>query len=368
MSTQIKCPKCGKSFEPTEAFQHELEEKLIKDIETKHEEDLAKVKLEIEDKIKKQVADKDEQIQSLKKRAEQAEEEEIKIRKEKRELEESKRKFEVEKQRQLDEERDKIRTEALKEAQDQASLNLAQERQKNEDAQKQILELQRKLQQGSQQSQGEVMELEIEQLLKKEFPQDTIEEVKKGQRGADIIQKVYDTRSQVAGVLLWESKNGKWQPAWIKKLKEDQRQAKADLAILVSQNLPEDIKDFGYQNGIWVISRKMIIPIASTLRFDLIRVNHERGLNSNANEKMAVLFQYMTSLEFKHRLEAIAESFNELQDNIEKEKRFFQTKWAREEKSLRKMIDHTHGMYGEIQSIAGKSLPEIKSLQLETGE
>ena len=112
----------------------------------------------------------------------------------------------------------------------------------------------------------------------------------------------------------------------------------------------------------------MIIPIAFALRFNLVKVNHERGINTNKNEKMAVLYQYMTSIEFKHRIEAIVEAFTELQEQTEKEKRFFNIKWANQEKSLRKVIDHTHGMYGELQSMVGKSLPEIKSLQLEDGQ
>jgi len=456
MNTQIKCPYCNKSFEPTDAYKHELEERLLKEAQLKHQEEIEQLKrekreiseskekevkeakrkaresvreeveervkqelsekgkqnaklqeqlkeqsqllaelreeksklrtthkqeleevkqktvqkarLEAQESITKELKDKEDQIAELKKRAEQAEEQELKIRKEKRELEESKRKFELEKQRQLDEEREKIRIDAKKETEDKMSLTLAQEKKKNEDAQKQILELQRKLQQGSQQAQGEVMELEIEELLRKEFPLDAIEEVKKGQRGADIIHKVIDKKGQMVGTLLWESKNGKWHPSWIKKLKEDQRQAKADLAILVSNNLPPEIKDSTYRDGIWILARKMIIPIALTLRFSLIKVNFERGVNTNKNEKMAVLYQYMTSVEFKHRIEAIIESFTELQEEMEKEKRFFNTKWAKQEKSLRKVIDHTHGMYGELQAIAGKSLPEIKSLQLEAGE
>lgn len=394
MPAKIKCPACGKMFEPTEAFKHELEEKLSKETKAKHQQEIAKLRLEkqqllvsknkeleevkkkiyqkaifeLREKVKKEVSDKNDQIQRLTKRAEKAEKEELKIRREKQKLEESKRKFELEKQRQLDNEREKIRLDAIKEAEEKALLNIAQEKKKNEDAQKQILELQRKLQQGSQQTQGEVMELEIEKILKKEFPQDIIEEVKKGQRGADIVQQVIDKRGQKNGIILWESKNAKWQQGWLKKLREDQRQINADLAILVSKNLPSNFKDFGYQDKVWIISKKMIIPIAFALRYNLIKVNFERGINFDKNEKMAVLYQYMTSIEFTHRIEAIIESFSELQEQMEKEKRFFNAKWAHQEKSLRKVIDHTHGMYGELQSMVGKSLPEIKSLQLETGK
>jgi hypothetical protein len=376
MTTQIKCPHCKELFEPTDAYKHEQQEKLIGELEKKHLQELEATKekiysqatKELDQKTKIDLKDKQDQIAKLKTRAEQAEAGELKIRKEKRELEEAKRKFEIEKQRQLDKERDSIRDKALKEAQEGHELKDKERDMVIQSLEKSLADAQRKVQQGSQQTQGEVLELEIEEILKKEFPQDIIEEVKKGARGADIVQKVVDKKGQMAGTILWESKNGKWQPAWIKKLKEDQRQAKADISILATKNLPADIKDFAYRESVWIVSRKMIIPIAFALRFNLVKVNHERGINTNKNEKMAVLYQYMTSIEFKHRIEAIVEAFTELQEQTEKEKRFFNIKWANQEKSLRKVIDHTHGMYGELQSMVGKSLPEIKSLQLEEGE
>ena len=389
MTTQVKCPQCGKLFEPSEAFKHELEEKLLKEEQVKHREEIERLNKEkaelVEANVKeleearrqivekanteaqqgviKELKDKEDQIVGLKKRAEQAEEQELKIRKEKRELEESKRKFEIEKQRQLDEEREKIRVEAVKETEDKTSLILAQEKKKNEDAQKQIMELQRKLQQGSQQLQGEVLELELEDLLKKEFPDDEIKEVKKGQRGADVIQAITDKRGQQCGTILWESKNAKWQEGWLKKFREDQREAKAQLGVLVATDLPEGIGLFKFKDGVWITSRKAVINLASALRFDLIHVNHERLMNIGKNEKMEVLYEYLTGTEFKHRVESIAEAFTNLQVDIEKEKRYFTIKWARQEKEIRKIIDSTHGMYGELQAVSGRALQPIKQLE-----
>ena len=389
MTTQITCPYCNKSFEPTDAYKHELEEKLFKEAQLKHREEIEqlkhekqelveakekeieeikkkiteKIKIEAQESVIKELKDKEDQIVGLKKRAEQAEEQELKIRKEKRELEESKRKFEIEKQRQLDEEREKIRVEAVKETEDKTSLILAQEKKKNEDAQKQIMELQRKLQQGSQQLQGEVLELELEDLLKKEFPDDEIKEVKKGQRGADVIQAITDKRGQQCGTILWESKNAKWQEGWLKKFREDQREAKAQLGVLVATDLPEGIGLFKFKDGVWITSRKAVINLASALRFDLIHVNHERLMNIGKNEKMEVLYEYLTGTEFKHRVESIAEAFTNLQVDIEKEKRYFTIKWARQEKEIRKIIDSTHGMYGELQAVSGRALQPIKQLE-----
>lgn len=405
MNNKITCPHCNKSFEPTEAYKHELEERVLRETQAKHdqevkrlkeerakyEEDQAKeleevkstlrktheqdleetrkriseeAKSEAQESVAKQLKDKEEQVSEYKKRAEQAEEQELQIRKEKRELEESKRKFEIEKQRQLDEERDKIRTDAKKEAEEGMSLNLAQEKKKNEDAQKQILELQRKLQQGSQQAQGEVMEIELEDLLKREFPLDKITEVKKGQRGADVIQEVIDKKGRNCGVILWESKNAKWSPGWIATLKENQRQAKAQIAVLVANNTPPEVETFVYQDGIWIANRKMALPLALALRFDLVRVTFEKMVNVNKSEKAEILYQYITSTEFKHRIEAIAETFTDMQNTIETEKRWFTSKWAKQEKQIRRVVDNTIGMRSDLEGLVGNALPSIDYLEL----
>ena len=385
MNTQIKCPKCGELYEPSDAFKHELEKKLLKKQQSKHQEEIErltkekateleetkkqiteKAKLEAQESVTKKLKDKEDQISGLKKRAEQAEEQELKIRKEKRELEESKRKFEIEKQRQLDEERGKIRDNALKEAQEKHELKDKEKAEQLRAALKTNDELKRKLQQGSQQTQGEVLELELEEILKREFPLDNITEVKKGQRGADVIQEVIDKRGRNCGIILWELKNARWQNTWINKLKEDQRQAKAHLAILVAAEPPENIKTYVYDNGVWVTTRKMIVPLALTLRFNLVNLYHKQQASVGKNQKMEILYQYITSVEFTHRIQAILETFEEFQEGIEKEKRLSQIKWAKQEKQLRKMIDHTAGMYGDLQGVVGKSLPEIKTLQLNS--
>jgi hypothetical protein len=390
MNNQIKCPYCNKSFEPTDAYKHELEEKLLRETQEKHQEEIEKLKrekqeideakkkeveevkqqavrkakLEAQESVAKMLQDKEDQILGLKKRAEQAEEQELIIRREKRELEESKRKFELEKQRQLDEERGKIRAEAVKEAEDKTSLILAQEKMKNEDAQKQILELQRRLQQGSQQTQGEVMELELEALLKREFPLDKIIEVKKGQRGADVVQEVIDKQGRNCGVILWESKNAKWTQGWIATLKENQRQAKAQIAVLVTTDTPSEIETFAYQDGIWIATRKMALPLALALRFDLVRVTFEKMINVNKSEKAEILYQYITSTEFKHRIEAIVETFTDMQNTIEAEKRWFTSKWAKQEKQIRRVVDNTVGMRADLEGLIGNALPAVDYLEL----
>jgi hypothetical protein len=271
-------------------------------------------------------------------------------------------------QKKLLEEEEKIRQEMRKSMDEEHRLKDAEKDMKLQNALKEADALRRRLEQGSQQTQGEVLEMEIEEILRREFPGDSVSEVKKGQRGADIIQEVIDKNGKKCGSILWESKNAKWSDGWIEKLKEDQRQAKADLAVLVATNPPEEVETFIYdRRGVWITTRKLLGALAFALRFDLIRVNSERLANVGKNEKMEVLYQYITSPEFKHRVEAIVTSFGNMQSEIERERRWFQTKWARQEKQLRQLVDHTQGMYGDLQGVVGRSLPDIQPLELESG-
>ena len=394
MNNQIRCPYCNKSFEPTDAYKHELEEKLIRDTQGKHQEEIEKLKREkqelseAKDKeievVKKQVAekakiearesvtkelkDREDQIAQLKKRAEEAEEEELKVRKEKRELEESKRKFELEKQRQLDEEREKIRVDAKKEAEDGMLLTLAQEKKRNEDAQKQILELQRKLQQGSQQAQGEVLELDLEERLKTAFIYDEVSPIGKGIEGGDIIQKVRNQAGKVAGTILWETKRAKWSPSWLPKLREDGRKFDATLVVLVSVNLPKETDNFQVTDNVIVTSYKYALPLAGILRRDVMKIASAKFATENKDEKLEFLYQYLQSEAFRSRFEAFAEGVVEMQSDLLTEKRVMERSWKRRETQIIRTINNVSKMYGELQGIMGSALPDIKILQLESGE
>lgn len=224
------------------------------------------------------------------------------------------------------------------------------------------------MQQGSQQMQGEVLELELERILRAEFPTDIISEVKKGERGADTVHSIVDKLGRSCGTILWESKNAQWQSGWIAKLKDDQRAKKSELAVLVTINKPEWLDSFTYKDGVWVTSWKFVIPLAFSLRYHLVSLRHEKAASEGKDGKMETLYQYLTGTEFKHRVEAIVESFSALQKDLDREKNWFQTKWARQEKEIRKVLDHTHGMYGDLQGIIGASLPELPSGIMENSE
>jgi hypothetical protein len=233
------------------------------------------------------------------------------------------------------------------------------------DALRQVEELKAKMQQGSQQTQGEVLELELEELLRQEFRDDEITEVKKGQRGADVLQKVRD-RGHFCGTILWETKNAKWQDAWLAKLRGDQREAKAQVAVLVAVQPPPEIETFAERDGVWIVQRRHAKLLAFMLRRSLIEIYIERANQAGKDEKMEVLYRYLTSVEFQHRIQAIVEGFSYLWKDVETEKRWFATKWARQEKEIRKIIDSTQGMYGDLQAVTGRSLSAIPALEAPT--
>jgi len=364
MTNTIKCPYCHKEFEPTEALTHQIEEQVLASLEAKHKTDLEESKRKAEEEATARVEkDLESEKQRNKKLSSQVDELIDEVRK----LREKDEDREIEMKKKLMEEEEKIKSEARKKFEDEHKLKDLEKDKKMQDILEANEELRKKVEQGSQQTQGETLELEIGSKLKTEFPADKIVEVKKGQRGADVSQEVTDKLGRNCGKILWESKNAEWSNGWIGKLKEDQRQAKADLAVLVSVNLPEGIESFAYRDGVWIVSWKHFIPLSWALRFNLVSLYHERQSSEGKDEKMKILYQYLTGTEFKNRVEGIIEAFSSLQEEMEKEKRYFNVKWARQEKEIRKVIDHTHGMYGDLQGVIGKSLPEIKTLELESG-
>jgi hypothetical protein len=208
------------------------------------------------------------------------------------------------------------------------------------------------------------LELDLEARLREEFPYDNIGEVKKGQRGADIIQTVRNTTAADCGVLLWETKNGKWQPAWVPKFKGDIREAAANIGVIVSQELPPEYGDMKHlEANVWAVKPRLAPMLASALRTTILQVDMANKMSAGKDAKMEALYQFLVGPEFRHRVEAIVENYGMLQAEIEKEKRAAALRWAHQEKSIRAVIDNTIGMYGDLQGITNRALPGIKALE-----
>jgi hypothetical protein len=368
----IKCKHCGKEIEISEAIKHQIEEQALAEERVKHQKELSDTTRQAEERALSKLKDEfDKEMNNIRLERDEEKQRNNKLLKELTDLNDELRKLrrkdeerELEMKKKLADEEEKIREETKKRAMEEHELKDKEKDKKLTDALKQIEILKTQIQQGSQQTQGEVLELEIENILKTAFPEDEITEVKKGQRGADVIQVVVDKKGRACGKILWEIKNAKWSDSWISKLRDDKRASKCELAVLVSVNLPSEVETFKYRDGVWITGKKFIEGLALALRFDLIHIYNERQMNDGKNEKMEHMYQYLTGMEFKHRIEAIAEAFTNMQADIEREKRWFSSKWSRQEKEIRKIVDNTHGMYGELQAVTGRSLQNIKSLML----
>ena len=183
--------------------------------------------------------------------------------------------------------------------------------------QRQIEELKRRAEQGSQQLQGEVQELELEAILTAKFPRDTIQPVAKGEFGGDVLHRVMGPLNQICGTILWESKRTKnWSDGWLPKLREDQRAAKAEIAIIISQVLPKDIDTFGFTGGVWVADPKVALPVAMALRQTLIEVAAARHACEGQQTKMEMVYGYLTGPRFRQRVQAIVEAFSSMKERF----------------------------------------------------
>jgi hypothetical protein len=246
-------------------------------------------------------------------------------------------------------------------------LKLAEKEKQIQDAKKVNDELKRKLEQGSQQAQGEVLELQLEELLRSAFPRDQIEPVPKGCNGADIVQTVISRSGRACGTILWESKRTKaFSDGWLQKLKDDQRKLTAEIAVLVTEALPKDCSTFVYTNDIWVSNLQCALSLAMAIRMQLINLAVARAAADGAKQKSEILYEYVSSTQFRQRVEAIAEAFIGMQSGLQEEKRAAQKQWAKREKQIEQVISNTAGMYGELQALTG--LSDIPALTTGTQE
>ncbi len=258
-----------------------------------------------------------------------------------------------------------VRTLARREAEDGMKLKVAEKDQTIFSMQQKIEELKQKAEQGSQQLQGEVQELELENLLRSKFPFDVIEPVPKGEFGGDALQRVNSAGATPCGSILWEFKRTKnWSDGWLAKLREDQRSARADVCVLVSQVLPKGVEAFDLMDGVWVASPRVIIPVAMMLRQGLLQLSQTRALSEGQHTKTEMVYQYLTGPRFKQRVEAIVEAFSSMQDDLDKERKVIMKQWAKRQEQIERVMGATVGMYGDLQGIAGKSLQEIAGLEL----
>ncbi len=392
LDAPITCPKCEHAFTLREGFAQQA----LEGIEADSAEALARVRQQAEsaaEKRARQLADEKlheltPQLEALKqqqlsdraqyeqrlaeaqKQTRQLQAEQLQLREERRRLQDEKEALALAVQRQVDAKLGEREAKVRAAEQERSSLREAELHKTIEDMRQKVAEAQQKAQQGSQQLQGEVLELELEERLRTAFPLDAIEEVKKGQRGGDVLQRVHTRSGQEAGVILWETKRAKdWQAGWTAKLKDDMRAADAAVGILVTMPgvLPKDWPDgalFALHDDIWVTQIGTATGVGAALRIGMVEVHRQRAASAGKGEKMEALYNYLTSPLFAQKLKAIYETFTRLREELESERNSTQQRWARREKQLQSGMSQLMGLGGEIQGLAAQPLP---MLELEPG-
>jgi hypothetical protein len=345
----------------------QVEAKLALEKQALVKSEAARARQEVQDELIKQasdLADRDERLSELNAKLTVAQAAQAALLKKERELDDAKREFDLKLEQGIAARIAETRASALQEAQESLDLKIKERDTRIDQLKTQIDQLQRKAEQGSQQAQGEVLEMALEQQLRAQFPFDVIEPVGKGESGADIMHLVRDQAGQPCGKILWEFKRTKnWAEAWLTKLRADQRTAGADTAVIVSQSLPKGISHFSQIDGIWISSLACILPVAFALRLGLIDLANVRRASEGQDTKVQHVYEYLTGPRFQHRIEAIVENFTDMHEDLEKERKLMTKQWAKREQQIRAVIDTTSGLYGDLQGIAGRSLKEIDALE-----
>ena len=405
----IKCPQCGADIDVNDVLYHQLEEQIKRDFDKKSakrdkeiqkqldeiqaekeqvkkqketlnelvaKEVQTKLKMEknkLEKSIREQLQDEtSEQIKDLQKELDQKSTQVKELNKTKAEVEKLKReKDELRDQVALEKEKefsDKLKEEKQKikkQSDEENTLKIKELEKKLEDQTKLAEEMKRKAEQGSMQLQGEIQELELENILRNLYPYDEVTEVKKGQRGADVIQIVKTNQGNDCGKIYYESKRTKnFEYGWLQKLRDDNLEAKADVLVIVTEAMPTDTEfKYFYKDGVWICSFSEIKGFSLVLRQGLLQIQAVTITQQGKETKMELLYDFLTSQEFRGQFEAIIEGFKSLQDSYSDEKLKMQKIWKEREKQLEKILSNAVNFYGSLKGIAGASIPDIKMLE-----
>ena len=346
-----------------------VEDQLIKERTRIIDEETKKAKKAVSSDLaqkEKDLAELQAVIENNQEKLAEAQSAQANIIKKERELDDARREIELTVEKGIRDKLIETRERAKREAEESLKLNIAEKDQTISSMQSKIEDLMKKADQGSQQLQGEVQELELEENLRREFSLDVIEPVPKGEFGGDVVQRVVSVSGQPCGMILWESKRTKnWSDGWLPKLREDQRAAKADIAVIVSQSLPKGLDTFQTIDGVCVTHPRLVLPVATLLRQSLIEVAQSRQAIQGQQAKTEMVYDYLTSPRFRQRIEAIVEAFSTMQADLERERKVITKQWAKRDEQINRVMKSTVGMYGDLQGIAGKSLQEIESLEMQ---
>ncbi len=360
-----KANKKAEELLKKEAELNEKENQINITIQKRLEEEKTKITEYEKQKNKFIVESLQKELEEQSKKLDEAKKIELEARKKQKELEDKEKNLELVVEQKLAEEIKKRSLEIEERKNLEMTLKIRQYEEEKASLKRTIEELKQKAEQGSIQLQGEVQEIELEELLKRKFIFDIIEPVPKGMRGADCVQTIRNNYSQECGKIIWESKRTKdWHNEWIDKLKNDKNESNADVAVIVTQAMPKEINNFGFLDGVWVTSFKFVPELAFVLRESIIQFNMIKLSQTGKEEKMEMMYDYLTGIEFKNKIESIVESFVSMRLELDKEKAAMAKIWSKREKQIDIVKENTIKIYGSLQAIIGKQLPDINYLEL----
>lgn len=365
----IICPNCKTKINVNEILYQQIEEKIRSNYERKLNEKILAEKEKLRKSLKEEIEkEQQELIKTLKAELEEKSKKikeiytlQAELEKLKREKEESEARIKLAMEKKFSERLSEEKKRIQKQIEEEIFLKLKDKDKIIEDLKNQLEEAKRKAEAGSIQLKGEVQEIEIERILRNLYPNDKILEVKKGQKGADVLQVVINNQGKECGKIYYESKRTKeFNYDWLRKLREDNLEMKADILVLVTETMPEKEDKFFFKEGVWICSFFELKPVSFILRHFLLEINNIETIHKGKETKMELLYNYLTSNEFKNQFSAIIEGFVELQKSYLEERRKMEALWAKREEQLRKILDNAARFYGTIKGIAGKTLPEIE--------
>ena len=347
-----------------------VEKKLIVEAEERRAAQRFQDELAERDRDRQEQAERDrdrqeqaERIERLQAKLTASQSAEAELKRREQEFQDRERELPLRIEREVSGRLDQVRAAAASEAEQRLTLQLSDKDRTIRDLATKLEEASRKAQQGSQQAQGETLELVLEDQLRRHFPFDELQPVPKGEFGGDTLHVVRDSSGRECGRILWEFKRTKvWQAGWLPKLRGDQRSARADLAVLVTQAMPPDVQHFNELEGIWVSSLGCTLPVATALRASLLQLASQRRNAEGQQTKSELVYAYLTGPQFRGRIEAIAERWSEMQKDLADEKKATLKRWAKRESQLNTLLESTAGIYGDLQGIAGRDLAEIQAL------
>jgi hypothetical protein len=371
--SSISCPNCGQEIDVNELLYSQLNDRLKREygerLRTEKEKLTRKLREDAREEQSERIRSLREELEEKSSKLKDFNRAQSEIERLKREKDGMKEALEAENERKLSEALAREKETIRKTLEANVELKTREKDHVIEQLRVQLQEAQRKAEQGSMQVQGEVQEVAIQEWLESAFPLDTIEEIKKGQRGADCLQVVNTKTRQSCGTIYYESKRTKaFQPAWIEKFKADIRDRGADIGVLVTEAMPTDMDRMEMRDGVWICSYDEFKGLSAVLRDSIVRLSSAIVAQENKGDKMGMLYDYLTSNEFRLQIEAIVEGFTQMQQDLEAEKRSMHSIWKKREKQIQKVLLNTNHMYSTVKGIAGSAVQSVPLLELPEGE